>query len=64
MAVGEASPDEEWLRGMLGDLANHEGVQMRPKNKNTIQMGEGLSQLVEKIQAGEFVEFSQFPVLN
>ena len=64
MAVGEASPDEEWLRGMLRDLANHEGVQMRPRNQNAIQMGEGLSQLVEKIQAGEFVEFSQFPVLK
>ena len=65
----ERDSDEIWLRDTVGNLVGP--GERRPKEvrrSEFVQMGEGLlpmsRRLVDKIQAGEFVEFAEFPVLD
>ena len=65
----EATSDEEWLKGMFRDLVKRREVRPSEARKpEAVQLGEGLSpmpgRLVEKIQAGEFVEFAEFPIMD
>ena len=65
----EGNREGSWLRDAMGSLANLGAQKVRePRKAEMVHLGEGLMPLprrtVERIQAGEFVEFAEFPVLD
>ena len=62
----EGNREGSWLRDAMGSLAKLGAQKVRgPRKAEMVHLGEGLMPLsrrtVERIQAGEFVEFAKFP---